>query len=191
MLSDIGLEFWVVLCGAGSWTWWFLWVPSHMVYSLVLPETFWFKEVNCWNISVFTHSQHFRGLKKTRSFLVFMCLFCLKKTNLHLSAFAVAFTFLENIISTFRKGNSWEAFLSLCSSAVISSLRLSICLLHTLELLPLLSFFFFYFIIYYYIYYILYILYILLYLLFIIILLYYFNYLNFTTYFRIEFGEAK
>ena len=32
--SDI--EFWVVLCGARSWTRWSLWVPSNLEYSVIL-----------------------------------------------------------------------------------------------------------------------------------------------------------
>ena len=36
MLSDIGFEFWVALCGARSWTWWSLWVPSNSGYSMIL-----------------------------------------------------------------------------------------------------------------------------------------------------------
>lgn len=35
MVSDIGLEFWVVLCGIGSRTQWFSWVPSNSVYSMI------------------------------------------------------------------------------------------------------------------------------------------------------------
>ena len=38
-LSDIGFEFWMVLCGARSWTYWFLWVLSNLGYSMIL----WFQ----------------------------------------------------------------------------------------------------------------------------------------------------
>ena len=34
-LSEIWLEFWVVLCGARSWTQWSLWVPSNSSYSTI------------------------------------------------------------------------------------------------------------------------------------------------------------
>lgn len=92
-----------------------------------------------------------------------MCfhLFVLFSKKLHLSAFAVAFTFLENTVSTFRKGNSWEAYLSLYSRCSHQYA------LFTSYLRTSLSVFFFF------------------------IILLYINYLNFTAYFRIEFGGAK
>lgn len=33
--SDIGFECWKLLRGARSWTWWSLWVPSHLRYSVL------------------------------------------------------------------------------------------------------------------------------------------------------------
>ena len=33
-LPDLWPDFWVVLCGARSWTWWSLWVPSNRGYSM-------------------------------------------------------------------------------------------------------------------------------------------------------------
>lgn len=32
--SDI--EFWMILCGARSWTWWSLWIASNLGYSVIL-----------------------------------------------------------------------------------------------------------------------------------------------------------
>ena len=34
--SNIWSNIWVVLCGAGSWTQWFLWVPSNLGYSIII-----------------------------------------------------------------------------------------------------------------------------------------------------------
>lgn len=39
-VSDIGLEFWMALCGARGWTWWPLWVPTNLWYSVILWDYF-------------------------------------------------------------------------------------------------------------------------------------------------------
>jgi len=38
-LSDRGSEFWLVFCGARSWTQQFLWVRSNLGYSVILSGT--------------------------------------------------------------------------------------------------------------------------------------------------------
>lgn len=40
VLSDIGFEFWMVLCGSGSWTPWSIWVLSN-------SNILWFQNIYC------------------------------------------------------------------------------------------------------------------------------------------------
>lgn len=38
VISDTGLEFGVILCGAGTWTSWSLWVTSNLVYTRIYSK---------------------------------------------------------------------------------------------------------------------------------------------------------
>ena len=62
-LSDIWSEFWVVLCGARSWTQWSLWVLSNSGYSMTLlfyDSSFqqWLGSLFSWQVQASDSVQH-------------------------------------------------------------------------------------------------------------------------------------
>ena len=61
VVSDIGNEFWVVLCPSGNWIQWPLWVPSNLGYSTIL----WFCAKPLRHKSPVLHYSTYKRLQKS------------------------------------------------------------------------------------------------------------------------------